>query len=42
MFGRVSSTEYVPNFEYLVQDLTRYSDEEITGTVVSRVVMLRR
>ena len=31
---------YVPNFEYLVQDLTRYSDEEITGTVVSRVVML--
>ena len=31
---------YLPNFEYLVQDLTRYSDEEITGTVVSRVVML--
>ena len=31
---------YLPNFEYLVQDLTRYSDEELTGTVVSRVVML--
>ncbi|QTA82327.1 Putative transposase, RpnA-like [Desulfonema limicola] len=31
---------YVPDFEYVMIDLTQYSDEEIKGTVLSRVVML--
>lgn len=33
-------TGYIPNFEYLVHDLTRYADDEIKGTVLARVVML--
>lgn len=31
---------YLPNFEYIVHDLTRYADDEIKGTVLSRVAML--
>jgi len=31
---------YVPDFEYVMIDLTQYSDEEIKGAVLSRVVML--
>ncbi len=31
---------YVPDFEYVMLDLTQYSDTEIKGLVLSRVVML--
>ncbi len=31
---------YVPDFEYILHDLTRYSDEEIRGAVLSRVVLM--
>jgi predicted transposase/invertase (TIGR01784 family) len=31
---------YVPDFEYVMLDLTQYSDAEIKGAVLSRVVML--
>ncbi len=31
---------YIPDFEFVLRDLTQYSDEEIRGIVVSRVVLL--
>lgn len=31
---------YIPDFEYVLCDLTAYSDDEIRGAVLSRVVML--
>jgi predicted transposase/invertase (TIGR01784 family) len=31
---------YVPDFEFILRDLTQYSDEEIRGIVLYRVVML--
>lgn len=31
---------YIPDFEYLLYDLTDYTDADIRGTVVARVVML--
>jgi len=33
-------SEYIPDFEYVLYDLSRYSDDEIKGTVLSRAVML--
>jgi len=33
-------SEYIPDFEYILYDLSRYSDDEIKGTVLSRAVML--
>ncbi len=33
-------TEYIPMFEYVLVDLSRYSDEDIRGTIMSRVVLL--
>ncbi len=32
--------EYIPDFEYILYDLSRYSDEEIKGSIMLRVVML--
>jgi len=31
---------YIPDFRYLLFDLTRFSDEEIRGTILVRVVLL--
>ncbi len=31
---------YIPDFGFVLRDLTRYSDDEIRGTVSSRVVMM--
>ncbi|QTA81269.1 Putative recombination-promoting nuclease, RpnA-like [Desulfonema limicola] len=33
-------SDYVPDFKYIMLDLTQYPDEEIKGAVLSRVVML--
>ncbi len=32
--------EYVPNFRYILYDLSRYSDEEIKGEIVLRITLL--
>jgi len=32
--------EYIPDFQYILYDLGRYSDEEIKGSIIPRVVML--
>lgn len=32
--------EYVPNFRYILYDLSRYSDEEIKGGIVLRITLL--
>ena len=42
MFGKPEDvlTTYAPNFEYVLVDLSRYSDEEIRGTIMSRVTLL--
>ncbi|GAK54364.1 transposase YhgA-like protein [Candidatus Moduliflexus flocculans] len=41
-FGRQEHllTEYIPTFEYVLIDLSRYSDKEIRGSVMSRVALL--
>lgn len=41
-FGRREDllAEFVPLFEYVLVDLSRYSDEEIRGTIMSRVTLL--
>ncbi len=31
---------YLPDFEFILQDLTQYSDDEIRGMALSRIVML--
>ncbi len=33
-------SDYIPDFSYALYDLTRFSDDEIKGTVMGRVVML--
>ncbi len=33
-------SDYIPDFSFRLYDLTRFSDEEIKGTVMARVVML--
>lgn len=33
-------SEYIPDFKYILYDLSRYSDEEIKGSIIPRVVML--
>jgi predicted transposase/invertase (TIGR01784 family) len=33
-------SEYIPDFKYILYDISRYSDDEIKGTVTARVVML--
>ncbi len=33
-------SEYIPDFEYILYDLSQYPDDEIKGTVLSRAVML--
>ena len=33
-------TEYIPDFRYVLYDLSQYSDEQIKGTVMARVTML--
>jgi predicted transposase/invertase (TIGR01784 family) len=32
--------EYLPDFKFLIYDLTRYSDEEIKGAVISRAALM--
>jgi len=32
--------EYIPDFQYILYDLSRYSDEEIKGAVIPRVILL--
>ncbi len=32
--------DYIPDFRYILYDLSRYSDEDIKGTIMARVVML--
>ena len=32
--------EYLPDFKFLLYDLTRYSDEEIKGAVISRAALM--
>ena len=32
--------EYIPDFRYVLYDLSEYSDDEIKGTVMARVTML--
>ncbi len=31
---------FIPNFEFVLYDLTRFSDEQIKGTLLSRIVLL--
>ena len=33
-------SDYVPDFKYLLYDLSRYTDDQIKGTVMARVTML--
>lgn len=33
-------TDYIPDFTYILQDLAEYSDDEIRGSVITRVTML--
>ncbi len=33
-------SDYNPDFKYILYDISRYSDDEIKGTVAARVVML--
>jgi len=35
-----SLVEYIPDFRYVLYDLSEYSDDEIKGTVMARVTML--
>ncbi len=32
--------DYIPNFQYVLYDLSKYSDADIKGTITARVVML--
>ncbi len=33
-------SEYIPDFKFNLYDLTRFSDDEIKGTVMARVMLL--
>ena len=32
--------DYIPNFEFILYDLSRYTDDQIKGTITARVVLL--
>ena len=32
--------DYIPDFDFILYDLSKYSDEQIKGTILARVVML--
>ena len=33
-------SEYLPDFKFILYDLSKYSDNEIKGTIMTRIVML--